>query len=298
MRKDRHDLVDHAHVANGGQALGWRGGPPHDAEEIAALEAPPHRLRDPADLAVAGTPRVAVVDEVGDLDARMGPLLELDLEPGAARRRVGNVARDDESRNGAIHQLGEGPFDVFARQAEAGGDASLPAFALEAQGDRLQRARGVRGPAPAEDALAAHHDADDPVLQSPIRSLGHTLIFCAINMLLAPPLWLPCTVSEPATKRGGPLDRNQLKYTAAYTWASSPRLQGIRMNTLKVVAIVLILAGAAALAFGGFSYTKETHKADIAPIHLSVQEKENVNIPLWAGLGAIVAGVGLLVIRK
>jgi len=70
------------------------------------------------------------------------------------------------------------------------------------------------------------------------------------------------------------------------------------MNPLKIVAIVLILAGAAALAFGGFSFTKETHKAEIGPIHLSVQEKQDVNIPLWAGIGAIVAGVVLLVIPK
>ncbi len=70
------------------------------------------------------------------------------------------------------------------------------------------------------------------------------------------------------------------------------------MNPLKIVAIVLILAGAAALAFGGFSFTKETHKAEIGPIKLSVQEKENVNIPLWAGIAAIVAGVVMLVIPK
>ncbi|MEP7068633.1 MAG: hypothetical protein ABI789_05305 [Usitatibacter sp.] len=70
------------------------------------------------------------------------------------------------------------------------------------------------------------------------------------------------------------------------------------MNPLKIVAIVLILAGAAALAFGGFSFTKETHKADIGPIHLAVQEKQDVNIPLWLGIGAIVAGVVLLVMPK
>ena len=70
------------------------------------------------------------------------------------------------------------------------------------------------------------------------------------------------------------------------------------MNPLKIVAIVLILAGAAALAFGGFSFTKETHKAEIGPIHLSVKEKENVNIPVWLGIGAIIAGVVLLVIPK
>ena len=68
------------------------------------------------------------------------------------------------------------------------------------------------------------------------------------------------------------------------------------MNPIKIVAIVLIIAGAAALAFGGFSFTKETHKAEIGPLKLSVQEKENVNIPSWAGLAAIIAGVVMLVV--
>ncbi|HEX7402984.1 MAG TPA: hypothetical protein VF287_03140 [Usitatibacter sp.] len=68
------------------------------------------------------------------------------------------------------------------------------------------------------------------------------------------------------------------------------------MNPIKIVAIVLIIGGAAALAFGGFSFTKETHKAEIGPLKLSVQEKENVNIPSWAGLAAIVAGVVMLVV--
>jgi multidrug transporter EmrE-like cation transporter len=70
------------------------------------------------------------------------------------------------------------------------------------------------------------------------------------------------------------------------------------MAPIKIVAIVLIIAGAAALAYGGFSYTKETHKADVGPIHLTVQEKDQVNIPQWAGIGAIVIGVVLLVLPK
>ena len=73
-------------------------------------------------------------------------------------------------------------------------------------------------------------------------------------------------------------------------------LQGKAMNPIKIVAIILIIAGAAALAFGGFSFTKETHKAEIGPLKLSVQEKENVNIPSWAGLAAIIAGVVMLVV--
>jgi len=68
------------------------------------------------------------------------------------------------------------------------------------------------------------------------------------------------------------------------------------MNAMKIVGIVLIVAGVAAIALGGFSFTKETHKAEIGPIKLSMQEKENVNIPSWLGLAAIVAGVVMLVV--
>jgi drug/metabolite transporter (DMT)-like permease len=66
------------------------------------------------------------------------------------------------------------------------------------------------------------------------------------------------------------------------------------MSGLKIVAIVLILAGALALAYGGFSYTKDTHDVKLGPIELSVEEKKRVNIPVWAGIAAIVIGVGLL----
>ena len=67
------------------------------------------------------------------------------------------------------------------------------------------------------------------------------------------------------------------------------------MTPIKIVGIVLIVVGAAALVYGGFSYTKETHKAEIGPLKIQVQEKEQVNVPQWAGIGAIVVGVVLLV---
>jgi len=81
-------------------------------------------------------------------------------------------------------------------------------------------------------------------------------------------------------------------------WVRFPAKQGERMTPLKIVAILLIAGGVAALAYGGFSYTKETHKAEIGPLKLQVKEKEQVNIPQWAGIGAIVAGVVLLVVGK
>jgi hypothetical protein len=66
------------------------------------------------------------------------------------------------------------------------------------------------------------------------------------------------------------------------------------MSTNKIVALVLIIAGALGLAYGKFSYTKETHDAKIGPVEFSVKDKETVNIPVWAGIGAIVIGAGLL----
>ena len=67
---------------------------------------------------------------------------------------------------------------------------------------------------------------------------------------------------------------------------------------MKMIGIVLVVAGMLGLMYGGFSYTKDTHKADIGPLHIAVQEKEQVNIPLWAGVAAIVAGVAMLVMPK
>lgn len=67
------------------------------------------------------------------------------------------------------------------------------------------------------------------------------------------------------------------------------------MNAIKVIAFALILAGALALVYGGFSYTKETHEAKLGPIEFSIKDKEQVNIPVWAGVGAILIGGALLV---
>ena len=67
------------------------------------------------------------------------------------------------------------------------------------------------------------------------------------------------------------------------------------MNPTKIVAIVLIAAGALALVYGGFSYTKDTTAVKLGPIELSVKERKTVDVPVWAGVGAIVAG-GLLLV--
>lgn len=66
------------------------------------------------------------------------------------------------------------------------------------------------------------------------------------------------------------------------------------MNAVRIVAIVLIVAGVLGLAYGSFSFTRKTHETKIGPIELSVKEKETVNVPVWAGVGAIVIGGALL----
>jgi uncharacterized membrane protein YidH (DUF202 family) len=67
------------------------------------------------------------------------------------------------------------------------------------------------------------------------------------------------------------------------------------MSALKVLGIVLIVGGILGLVYGGFSYTKETHSAQVGPITLSVTDKERVNVPMWVGIGAVVVG-GLILV--
>ena len=65
------------------------------------------------------------------------------------------------------------------------------------------------------------------------------------------------------------------------------------MNVTKIIALLLLVAGAASLALGGFSYTKDTTVVKLGPLEVSAKEKEQVNVPVWLGVGAIVVG-GLL----
>ena len=67
------------------------------------------------------------------------------------------------------------------------------------------------------------------------------------------------------------------------------------MNATQIIGILLIVAGALGLVYQQFSFTKEEHKAKIGPLELSVKEKETVNVPMWASLGAIGLGVIIVV---
>lgn len=62
------------------------------------------------------------------------------------------------------------------------------------------------------------------------------------------------------------------------------------MNAMKMLGIALIVGGFLGLAYGSFTYTKETHEAKFGPVVVSVMDKETVNVPIWAGVGAILIG--------
>ena len=64
---------------------------------------------------------------------------------------------------------------------------------------------------------------------------------------------------------------------------------------MKMIGAVVLVIGILALAYGGFSYTKQTHDTKVGPVEISVSENRQVNVPLWAGVALVVVGGGLLI---
>lgn len=68
------------------------------------------------------------------------------------------------------------------------------------------------------------------------------------------------------------------------------------MNGIKLLGLLLVIAGALGLAYGGVTYTRATHEARVGPFAMTMQDRQTVPIPVWAGLaGVVVGGVLLLV---
>jgi hypothetical protein len=68
------------------------------------------------------------------------------------------------------------------------------------------------------------------------------------------------------------------------------------MAIRKILAVALLAAGVLALVYRGFTYTRETHEAELGPLKFQVKERERVDLPVWAGVALVVAGGGLLLI--
>ncbi|HEV8119976.1 MAG TPA: hypothetical protein VGQ67_03200 [Candidatus Polarisedimenticolia bacterium] len=69
------------------------------------------------------------------------------------------------------------------------------------------------------------------------------------------------------------------------------------MNSIRILALALIVGGLFGLVYGGFTYTKERHDLRLGNLDLSIKDNRTFNIPAWAGAGAIAAGAGLLIVR-
>ena len=67
---------------------------------------------------------------------------------------------------------------------------------------------------------------------------------------------------------------------------------------MRMIAIVLLVAGVLGLVYGGFSYTRQTHDATLGPPEISISETQRVNVPVWAGAVLLIAGAGLLLARR
>lgn len=67
------------------------------------------------------------------------------------------------------------------------------------------------------------------------------------------------------------------------------------MDAKKLIAVLLLVGGALALAYGGFSYTKDSTALQLGSIEVSVEETKRVNVPMWAGVAAMLIG-GLLLV--
>jgi uncharacterized membrane protein len=70
------------------------------------------------------------------------------------------------------------------------------------------------------------------------------------------------------------------------------------MSVTKIIGVLLVVAGTLGLIYGGFSYTREKHDVNLGPLKFSIAEKDRVNVPVWAGAGAIAIGVILLLVGR
>jgi hypothetical protein len=68
------------------------------------------------------------------------------------------------------------------------------------------------------------------------------------------------------------------------------------MHPTKLLAIVLITIGLTGFAFGAFNYT--LHHDPVHPVDVSLQQYQPVVAPMVVGLGAMLLGGLMLVLRR
>jgi uncharacterized membrane protein HdeD (DUF308 family) len=63
---------------------------------------------------------------------------------------------------------------------------------------------------------------------------------------------------------------------------------------MKILGIVLIVAGIVALVYGGFSYSTTKKDVDMGPIQVSHKQNHSVPLPPILGVVGIIAGGALV----
>jgi hypothetical protein len=58
---------------------------------------------------------------------------------------------------------------------------------------------------------------------------------------------------------------------------------------LKILGVLLLVAGVLALVYHGFSIPRQ-HEAKLGPLEVKMNESDRVEIPTWAGVAAVAVG--------
>jgi hypothetical protein len=70
------------------------------------------------------------------------------------------------------------------------------------------------------------------------------------------------------------------------------------MKPVAVVAIILIVIGVIALAYGGFNFTTKDKVAEIGPLKIEKDKTHSIPLPPIVGALALIGGVALLLVGR
>ena len=70
------------------------------------------------------------------------------------------------------------------------------------------------------------------------------------------------------------------------------------MRNLMLVGVLLVVLGLAGLIVQNVRFTETKKVVDLGPLQVTSEEKHNLPIPTIAGIAAIVAGLGLVILSR
>jgi uncharacterized membrane protein len=67
------------------------------------------------------------------------------------------------------------------------------------------------------------------------------------------------------------------------------------MKPMAMLGILMIIAGALALAYQGFTYTHQEKVVDVGPIHATAEKHDRISIPPILGGLILAGGIAVLI---